>query len=303
MLPRLPDVLARLCAAPIVRVAACFLLMANFASPALAQDSGTVVVDARAEWVDTGIDLRQGDRMRVGAEAAWSNVAEGSLLGPDGYQSPYPGTVLADVPLGALIGRVGDTVFAIGRGFDQASPAEGRLFLAMNDVAGTYGDNRGRAVASISVARGSEAAPSQPDGNVAVAPPQAQPDATRQETTPANDATRARTATPPVQPADADPPVTPDDDSGKPGGVEPERRRPWWHFVAAAVLLATVATTVRQLHRRRWRHRVHATAHVDPDPAPTTRPLSFASPTVRFSVRIEPVSTYAGVIPVRIGEA
>lgn len=120
-----------------------------------------VVVPATAEWFDTGVYLQAGDSVALfRVQGRWLNVPDSSdFKGPDGWGGPYEGAYLPKEPFVGLIGRVGNTsadMFYV----DVRSPAsEGRyvhrarasgiLFLAMNDVPGTYGDNQGSMEATI----------------------------------------------------------------------------------------------------------------------------------------------------------
>jgi beta-lactam-binding protein with PASTA domain len=47
------------------------------------------------------------------------------------------------LPLSALIAKIGDSYFLVGKGYGGPAPATGELFVGMNDSAGTYGDNLG----------------------------------------------------------------------------------------------------------------------------------------------------------------
>jgi hypothetical protein len=101
-------------------------------------------VPAQAEWCDTGVEVREGQTIyfRVG-EGRWSNAPPPApSYGPEGG-GVIQGTWMEGVPFGALIGRVNDATFLIGSKSSVTSPAGGHLMLAMNDVRGTYGDNRG----------------------------------------------------------------------------------------------------------------------------------------------------------------
>lgn len=101
-------------------------------------------VPAQAEWCDTGVEVREGQTIffRVG-EGRWSNAAPPApSYGPEGG-GVLQGTWIENVPLGALIGRVNGATFLIGSKSSVVSPANGHLMLAMNDVRGTYNDNRG----------------------------------------------------------------------------------------------------------------------------------------------------------------
>ncbi|MFZ2029802.1 MAG: hypothetical protein WAU68_05815 [Vitreimonas sp.] len=101
-------------------------------------------VPAQAEWCDTGIDVRDGQTIyfRVG-EGRWSNAAPPAPSYGPGGGGAISGTWVEDAPLGALIGRVNGAIFLVGSKSSVASPTNGRLLLAMNDVRGSYGDNRG----------------------------------------------------------------------------------------------------------------------------------------------------------------
>ncbi|MBS0383869.1 MAG: hypothetical protein JSS00_00805 [Proteobacteria bacterium] len=102
-------------------------------------------VPAQAEWCDTGVEVREGQTIyfRVG-EGRWSNAPPPApSYGPEGGPA-IQGTWIESAPLGALIGRIGGAAFLIGSKSSVTSPASGHLLLAMNDVRGTYGDNRGQ---------------------------------------------------------------------------------------------------------------------------------------------------------------
>ena len=101
-------------------------------------------VPAQAEWCDTGVEVREGQTIyfRVG-EGRWSNAAPPApSYGAEGGAA-FQGTWIEGAPLGALIGRVNDATFLIGSKSSVTSPANGHLMLAMNDVRGSYEDNRG----------------------------------------------------------------------------------------------------------------------------------------------------------------
>jgi len=107
----------------------------------------TVTVPANVEWFDTGIDVQAGasNVLSISATGRWRNVPKGLALDAAGYGSTRLPNALAPAELfGSLIGRVNGTIFGIGKSFKGNSPASGRLFLSMNDVPGTYGDNSGQ---------------------------------------------------------------------------------------------------------------------------------------------------------------
>lgn len=105
-----------------------------------------VVVEANVPWVDTGIEVRSGQRVYFEAvgEVRWGS---GRRDGPGGEErSPYnAGRPMPRRPAAALIGKVGQDstdLFFIG---DERGPIRlqngGRLFLGINDDVLT--DNRG----------------------------------------------------------------------------------------------------------------------------------------------------------------
>jgi hypothetical protein len=100
-------------------------------------------VPAQAEWCDTGVEVSEGQAINVRfGEGQWSNAGPPAFR-QDGIGSVLAGTWVERAPLGALVGRVGDSTFLIGSRESVVSPANGHLMLAMNDVRGTYGDNQG----------------------------------------------------------------------------------------------------------------------------------------------------------------
>lgn len=111
----------------------------------LSPASGRVRVDATAGWVNTGLQVSQGQTLLFTStgEVRLSSTADdvagpaGSTKGRFATGSPVP-SVLA----GALIGRVGNGApFAIGNQTSVPSPGTGLLYLAVNDDA--LGDNAG----------------------------------------------------------------------------------------------------------------------------------------------------------------
>jgi hypothetical protein len=103
--------------------------------------------------MDTGVDVRSGAAFLVSITATGSstNAAGGHLVGPAGYGSLLlPNAVAPDLPFGSLIGRLNGRIFEIGEQLGKRPPDSGRLYLAMNDVPGTYGDNSGQVTVVIS---------------------------------------------------------------------------------------------------------------------------------------------------------
>jgi PA-IL-like protein len=107
------------------------------ASGTSGQLAGTTVrVAANQAWTDTGMTVNQGDRVAFQASGEINyGRSPGQTATPDGgaeRRATYPD---ASVPVGALIGRVGNGApFAIGTQSQALGmPASGRLMLGVND--------------------------------------------------------------------------------------------------------------------------------------------------------------------------
>jgi hypothetical protein len=104
-----------------------------------------VRVDARQAWTDTGITVNAGDRVVFNASGQIQfGQSAGQTSDPNGnpaeHRANYP---LPSVPVGALIGKVGNSApFGIGTQTQPLGmPASGRLMLGIND--NELGDNSG----------------------------------------------------------------------------------------------------------------------------------------------------------------
>lgn len=117
------------------------------ASPA----SMTILVPADAGWFDTGVDVAPSEKVEIFASGLWTNGGQPTVfVGPNGFLNLLlPETVVPTAPFGSLVGRIGETPFPIGSSSIQA--LNGRLFLAMNDIANTQTDNVGYLVVTIEV--------------------------------------------------------------------------------------------------------------------------------------------------------
>lgn len=106
-------------------------------------------VPANKEWVDTGLDLVEGDVLRIVATGTITFAANKSA-GPNGAARDWRDLVrtlpVNDAGRGALIGKMGETgttvkAFLVGDHAEFTAERTGRLFLGIND--NTYDDNRG----------------------------------------------------------------------------------------------------------------------------------------------------------------
>jgi hypothetical protein len=104
--------------------------------------AGDIRVEANRDWTDTGITVRRGERLTVNPNGN-VNVGPGVSAGVNGTQAVsgnnYP---VKSASAGALIGRVGNgPAFVIGAQTQVTVPADGRLFLGVNDD--NFSDNDG----------------------------------------------------------------------------------------------------------------------------------------------------------------
>jgi hypothetical protein len=97
-------------------------------------------VPANQEWVDTGIDLREGDVLRIVAEGT-INYTTSKTCGPNGGERDWQ-DLLRRLPVndqgrGALIGKMGEggavLAFFVGEHAQFTVERKGRLFLGIND--------------------------------------------------------------------------------------------------------------------------------------------------------------------------
>jgi hypothetical protein len=107
--------------------------------------TGEVSVPSTSQWIDTGLDVMQSDRLTFQAAGQIRLSADRSAVtGPGGLAAArsqnYP---LSGAPGGALIGRIDDgEPFLIGAGRTVVTmPATGRLRLGINDD--LFTDNSG----------------------------------------------------------------------------------------------------------------------------------------------------------------
>ena len=115
-----------------------------------------VVVNARADWIDTGIDVRVNDRLEITATGRIFYAGGANQYAEANGATNRPATPSAPIPyqdIGALVGRIGDSEpFMVGANLQNFRAANvGRLFLRVNDD--RLDDNRGEFRASITVIR------------------------------------------------------------------------------------------------------------------------------------------------------
>jgi hypothetical protein len=108
-------------------------------------DGTGIAVQGNAAWTPTGVTVRRGDRVafsatgevRLSDDAADVANANGARSGRKSANAPVPAAAV-----GALLGRVGNSEpFPIGENQTVTMPANGQLFLGINDD--HVGDNQG----------------------------------------------------------------------------------------------------------------------------------------------------------------
>jgi hypothetical protein len=109
----------------------------------------TIQVELGPNWVDTGIDLRRGERVQVNASG--TIVAGRSRITPGGLRSTDPNAPLPRAAEGVLIGAVGNDpnspIIEIGLNREFVADRDGRLYLTANRS--SYTDARGAFTAQV----------------------------------------------------------------------------------------------------------------------------------------------------------
>jgi hypothetical protein len=104
----------------------------------------TVEVALGPNWIDSGVDVRRGQRVLVTASGTIS-ARFGTRITPDGLQRTDPTAPLPRAREGVLIGAVGSDpdspIIEFGSGLEFRADRDGRLYLTANR--GSYNDARG----------------------------------------------------------------------------------------------------------------------------------------------------------------
>lgn len=122
-----------------------------------------VEVGLASNWIDSGVDVRRGERVQV--KASGTIVAGRARITPGGLRSTDPTAPLPRAAEGVLIGAIGNEpdspIIEIGIGREFVADRDGRLYLTANR--GTYTDARG--AYNVEVRRERDLTPRRRDNN------------------------------------------------------------------------------------------------------------------------------------------
>ncbi|HEY6232777.1 MAG TPA: LecA/PA-IL family lectin [Pyrinomonadaceae bacterium] len=109
----------------------------------------SVEVSLGQNWIDSGVDLRRGQRVRV--DASGTIYAGRNRITPAGLSTTDPNAPLPRAAEGELIGVIGNDydapILEIGTGRDFTADRDGRLYLTVNR--GNFTDARGSFTARV----------------------------------------------------------------------------------------------------------------------------------------------------------
>jgi hypothetical protein len=121
-------------------------------------ETSTVQVALESNWIDTGINLRRGERVQISASGLIT--AGRSRITPDGLRGNDPTSPLPNAAEGMLIGAVGDDrnapLLELGTSREFTADRDGRLYLTANR--GSFADARGSFTVQIKRERGVDSA-------------------------------------------------------------------------------------------------------------------------------------------------
>lgn len=106
-------------------------------------ETRTVRVSLDPNWVDSGVDVRRGERVQISATGV---ITVGrTRITPDGLRSSDPSAPLPNAAEGKLIGAIGDDprapIVELGSSREFTADRDGRLYLTANR--GSFADARG----------------------------------------------------------------------------------------------------------------------------------------------------------------
>ncbi len=121
------------------------------------EEVNSISVSAKVSWLNTGIHVKAGTKIHIQQTGGgWSvDSVHYPFVSADGHtneaQTPLAGygnlKTLGNTFFGALLGKVGNTVFKVGGNYETVFTIEGDLFLQINDEA--RADNGGAVTVKI----------------------------------------------------------------------------------------------------------------------------------------------------------
>jgi hypothetical protein len=106
-------------------------------------ETRSVQVTLDSNWIDSGVDLRRGQKVQVSASGVIT--AGRTRITPDGLRSTDPTSPLPRAAEGELIGAIGDDsrapIMELGSSREFTADRDGRLYLTANR--GSFNDTRG----------------------------------------------------------------------------------------------------------------------------------------------------------------
>jgi hypothetical protein len=110
-----------------------------------------VTVPSTQEWYATGIDVTGKSIQIRYVSGSWSNTSDNDSIWDDGKgNQPWSGLLVPQAPFRSLVGKTNSGTFYVGKRY-SGNPGSGHLYLAMNDVEGTYDDNAGQLTVEVTV--------------------------------------------------------------------------------------------------------------------------------------------------------
>ncbi|MHB1161767.1 MAG: hypothetical protein ACYC3V_15780, partial [Chloroflexota bacterium] len=101
-------------------------------------------------WQDSGVEVTEGQQLYIAGRGDWTNKRGGERFGPGGSWRVVGGTIMPEVPIGVLLGRIGGSPpFVVGERAMVTVSTSGRLQLIMNDWPDDRNDAQGSIQATV----------------------------------------------------------------------------------------------------------------------------------------------------------
>jgi len=127
------------------------------------QNIAEVIVDAKEKWVDTGLNVSEGDRITIAqSSGSWTaDLGDFEFVDANGYFTDEPveyfcpdcDAPIKDGVLGILVAKIGGSFQAVGNNKSFYAKESGGLMLMMNDAYQALDDNDGSVTVNITVSK------------------------------------------------------------------------------------------------------------------------------------------------------